>query len=107
LRIDVFDLSFARSVFFVIELVQTESGIQMPVKALAGARRNGIAGAHDGSLKVAVTQVPEKGKANKAIAKVIAFELGLKNSQVELSSGATSPNKSFVITEVEFTELNK
>lgn len=79
----------------------------MPVKALAGATRNGIVGTHDGSLKVAVTQVPEKGKANKAIAKVIASVLGLKNSQVELSSGATSTNKSFVITGVEFTELNK
>lgn len=90
----------------MIKLVITEFGIQLPVKALAGARRNGITGTHDGSLKVAVTQVPEKGKANKAIGKVIASELGLKNSQVELSSGATSTNKVFVITGIDPQELN-
>ncbi|NQV28796.1 MAG: DUF167 domain-containing protein [Rhodopirellula sp.] len=89
-----------------IRLVQTESGIVLPVKAQAGARKNGITGEHDGQLKVAVTQAPEKGKANAALAKVIANELGLKKSQVELGSGATSTSKSFVITGIEFTELN-
>jgi len=69
----------------VIDLVQTERGILLPVKAQAGARKNGITGQHDGALKVSVTQAPEKGKANKALAKVIAVELGLKNSQVELA----------------------
>jgi len=89
-----------------IRLVQSESGIVLPVKAQAGARKNGIAGEHDGMLKVSVTQVPEKGKANKVLAKVIAQELGLRNSQVQLSSGATSSSKSFVISGIDFTDLN-
>jgi len=90
----------------VINLVQTDEGIVLPVKAHAGARKNGITGEHAGALKVSVTQAPEKGKANKALAKVIASDLGLRNSQVDLVSGATSTNKSFIITGLEFTDLN-
>jgi uncharacterized protein len=90
----------------VIRLEQTAAGVMLPVKAQAGARKNGIAGEHDGALKVSVTQAPEQGKANKALAKVIAQALGLKNSQVELSSGLTSPNKSFLIVGVEITDLD-
>ena len=90
----------------VINLVQTDAEILLPVKAQAGARKNGITGEHDGALKVSVTQAPEKGKANKALTRVIALELGLRNSQVALRSGATSTNKSFIITDLEFTDLN-
>ena len=90
----------------MIDLVQTERGILLPVKAQAGARKNGITGQHDGALKVSVTQAPEKGKANKALAKVIAAELGLKNSQIEIGSGGTSSSKSFVIIGIELSDLN-
>lgn len=89
-----------------IRLIQTDSGISLPVKAQAGARRNGITGEHDGQLKVSVTQAPEKGKANKALMKVIAQELGLKTSQIELISGATSASKSFQVVGIGFTDLN-
>ena len=89
----------------MIDLVQTDQGILLPVKAQAGARKNGITGEHDGLLKVSVTQAPEKGKANKALAKVIASELGLRKSQVELSNGATSTVKSFIITGLELADL--
>ena len=65
--------------------------------ALPGARRNGIVGAHDGRLKVAVTQAPEKGKANQAIIKTLADLLGLKRSRFELLSGATSSQKILLI----------
>ena len=50
----------------MIRLVTNSSGVVLPVKAQAGARRNAITGEHDGALKVAVSQVPEKGKANAA-----------------------------------------
>ena len=97
--------SFTGALSTVINLVQLENGIQLPVKAQAGARVNGITGQHDGALKVSVTQAPEKGKANKALVKVLAAALGLKNSQVELSSGAASPAKSFVVSGIELSDL--
>lgn len=84
----------------MIMLDVSPKGIVLPVKAHAGAKRNAITGEHAGALKVAVTQAPEKGKANDAIIEVIADALGLKRSQIELLSGQTSSQKKFLIREV-------
>ena len=56
-------------------------------------------------LKVCVTQAPEKGKANKAIAEFLAKTLGSKKSQIELISGETSHHKKFSIRGITLQEL--
>ena len=89
-----------------IQLDATPSGIVLPVKAQPGARRNGITGEHAGALKVAVTQAPEKGKANDAIIDVLVEALGLKRNQIKLISGATSPQKKFLVTGLTRQELD-
>ncbi len=76
-------------------------GVVLAVHAQAGARRNEIRGEQDGALKVCVTQAPEKGKANKAIRKLLADSFRLKASQVELLFGDTSPKKKFLLRDVE------
>lgn len=90
-----------------VRLVQTSEGIVLPVKAQPGARRNGVVDEHAGSLKVAVTQAPEKGKANDAIIAVLADLLDLKRSQLELVSGSTSSQKKFRVTGVVLDELHR
>jgi len=89
----------------VITPVQTDEGT-LPIKAQAGARNNGITSEHDGALKVSITQAAEKRKANTALARVIAVEPGLNNSQVDLNSDARLTHKSFIVTGLEFTKLN-
>lgn len=84
-----------------------EQGVVLPVQAQPRAKKNGISGCHDGALKVQVTQVPEKGKANDALVKAIAKELDLRKSQVQLLSGATSTRKKFLVTGVGIPELQK
>lgn len=79
----------------------------MPVKAQPGARRNGVVGEHAGSLKVAVTQAPEKGKANAAIIEVLADLLELKRGLFQLVSGATSSQKRFLVSGVSFDDLQQ
>ena len=79
----------------------------MPVKALPGARRNGLAGVHAGVLKVQVTQAPEKGKATAVVLDTIAEALHLKRSQVTLLSGATSPKKRVLISGLSAAELTE
>lgn len=69
----------------------------LPVRAHAGARRNAAGGEQDGALRVQVTQAPERGKANKAIVELLAKQLRLKKSQIELVSGETAPQKRFLI----------
>jgi uncharacterized protein (TIGR00251 family) len=72
-------------------------GSILPVRAHAGARRNELGGEHGGALRIAVTQAPERGKANKAIAALLAESLGVRKSQVELLSGETSSQKRFLV----------
>lgn len=89
----------------MIDLESHAAGTILPVRAQPGARRNEIRGEQDGMLKVCVTQVAEKGKANKALIEVLAKGLSLRKSQLELLSGETSSHKRFLIHDITPTEL--
>jgi len=88
-----------------IDYEATDAGILLAVQAQPGARRNGIVGVHGGRLKVAVTQVAEKGKANAALVAALAAGLGVKRSQVRLASGPTNSQKRFLVTGLTVDEL--
>ncbi len=75
-------------------------GVVLQVKASPGSKRDELRGEQNGSLKVCVTQAPEKGKANKAIQKLLARSLGLRVSQVELLAGETNSQKKFLLRDV-------
>ena len=89
----------------MISLEQHAAGVILPVKAQPGSRRNALCGEHAGALKVSVTQAPEKGKANEAIAKVLRSALDLRKSQIELISGQTNSQKRFLIRDINANEL--
>jgi len=91
----------------MVDLQPTARGIVLPVHAQPGARQNAVTGVHAGRLKVAVTQAPEKGKANQALVKLLAELLGLKRSQVVLMAGDTSQHKKFLIAGVNLETLHK
>ena len=91
----------------MIELSPHPRGTILPVRAHAGSRKNGILGVHNGMLRVAVTAAPEKGKANKAIIEVLADELGVPKSSIELVAGETSPQKKLLIAGVDADRLQK
>ena len=82
-------------------------GAILPVRAQPGARRNEIRGEHEGMLKVCVTQVAEKGKANKAIVELLGKQLGLRKSQIVLLTGETASQKRFLIREVSAASLSQ
>jgi len=89
----------------MIEIEQTSEGAVIQVKALPGSRTNEVRSGQNGMLKVSVTQIPEKGKANKAVQGQLAKGLRLRNSQIQLISGETNPFKRFLITGVTVEEL--
>jgi uncharacterized protein (TIGR00251 family) len=89
----------------VIQLETHRAGVVLPVRAQPGAKRDEIRGEQDGELKVAVTQAPEKGKANKAIIELLARRLRLRKSQVELLAGANGNHKRFLILGVTLQDL--
>jgi uncharacterized protein (TIGR00251 family) len=81
----------------VIRIEAHAEGVILAVRASPGARRDEIRGEHDGAIKVAGTQAPEKGKANKAIIELLAKNLKIKRSQIELLSGETTSQKRLLI----------
>jgi len=91
----------------VIALTAHEGGTILPVRAQPGARKNAILGERGGSLRVAVSVAPERGKANAAIEEVLADAIGCKASQIGLLSGETSRTKRFLISGVTPDELQR
>jgi uncharacterized protein (TIGR00251 family) len=81
----------------VIAISPHAEGSLLAVRAQPGARKNAVIGEQGDALKIAVTAPPEDGRANQAITELLRDWLGLKRSQVELASGATSRNKLFLI----------
>ncbi len=70
------------------------SGATLSVRVTPKASRNKIA-EEDGKLRAYVTVVPEDGKANKAVEKLLATALGIPKSRLTLTHGATSRDKVF------------
>ena len=75
-----------------------DNGLCLRVRLTPSARRDGFDGVMEnanglGVLKASVTQVPEGGKANKALIKLLAKEWKLAKSQLDVLQGQTSRNK--------------
>ncbi len=89
----------------MIELAAHTDGVILPVRAQPGAAKNGVRGEQNGMLKVCVTQVAERGKANQAIVELLAKSLGVRRSQIELVVGELQPQKRFLIRGVTVEQL--
>ncbi|MBB4211115.1 hypothetical protein EV659_103116 [Rhodothalassium salexigens DSM 2132] len=80
---------------------RAEGGLRLRVKLTPKAGRTGIQGvettAQGPALKVQVTAVPEKGRANAALTAFLAKRLGLAKRDVTLEAGATSRHKTVFI----------
>jgi uncharacterized protein (TIGR00251 family) len=80
-----------------LNVTGTDGGSLIEVKVSPGSSRDAVRGESGGRLKVAVTAPPERGRANAAVAKLLAKELGLPRSSVELVSGERSREKTFLV----------
>ena len=68
------------------------------VKVVPNASRNRVAGLYADGIKIQTSAPPEAGKANRAVAEILAEFLGVKPGQVELASAPANPRKQFRIT---------
>lgn len=80
-----------------LELTAVPGGTRLRLRVKPGAKTNALVGAHGGALKVAVAAPPERGKANRAVVKLLAATLGLPASAVTITAGETSQDKVVVI----------
>ena len=95
-------LSDASSDAGALPLESSARGVRLFVRLTPKASRNaiqGIAAEADGGcvLKVAVTAVPENGKANQALVKLLAKAWKLPKSAVSITAGATDRRKTLLI----------
>lgn len=97
--------SVARVGRFMCRLDVHARGVVISVRTQPGARRDAIVGEHGGALKVSVSQPPEKGKANRAVAELLADRLELRRSQVRLLSGEASRDKRFLLVGVRVDDV--
>jgi uncharacterized protein YggU (UPF0235/DUF167 family) len=81
--------------------------IQLPIKAVPGSSRDGLAGWLGDTLKVRVTAPPERGKANAAIEAVVAHALGLPRRSVRIIAGKTASRKVLEIEGLSEAEIHR
>ena len=67
------------------------------VQAKAGSKYEKVEKINPTLFRVAVKERPQKGKANEAIQKAIAKQLGIPKIGVKLKSGATAKRKVFEV----------
>ena len=71
-------------------------GAEIAVRVTPKASRDRIL-VEDDTIRVYVTTVPEDGKANKAVVKLLSKALGVPKTRLDLIRGATTRDKVFRI----------
>ena len=90
-----------------LPIEQDGEDVLLWIKAVPGASRDQIAGLVGDRLKVRISAPPEDGKANKAICKLLAKALGVRNAQVSIESGQANPEKIIRIAGVTTNDLRR
>jgi len=73
-----------------------EGGVEIDIWVVPGSSRPGLAGLHDGALRVRVGAPPEGGKANSEAARLVAEAAGGRRGIV--IRGATSRRKVVMVS---------
>jgi hypothetical protein len=76
-----------------LELTPWRGGTRLRLRVKPGARRAAVLGVHAGSLRLAVAEPPERGKANRGVLRALAGLLGIAPGEAELTAGAASQDK--------------
>jgi uncharacterized protein len=82
-------------------------GCRIDVRLQPGARRDRIVGLHGARLKMTVTAPPERGKANDALARLLADALQVPASRVRVVAGFTSRDKTLRIDGLAVEEVRR
>jgi uncharacterized protein len=81
------------------ERLARERDILLAVKVTPRASRSEITGfGEDGSLRVRIAAVPEKGKANEELRSLLSRYFGVARSNIQIVSGETASHKRVRIT---------
>lgn len=81
--------------------------VQLHVRVTPNASRNEITGFTDDVLRVKISAVPEKGKANKELIDYLSRVLGIGKTSMRLLKGQTSRSKVLAIDGLSREEISR
>ncbi len=81
--------------------------MKLAIKVVPGSSREGVAGWLGDALKVRVRQVPEAGKANQAVRRLLSAALDVPLDKVQIVAGKSSPHKTIEIFGLDETEVRR
>jgi uncharacterized protein (TIGR00251 family) len=81
--------------------VGKNGAVVLRVHVQPGAGRTAIQGTHGDALKVSVAAPPEAGRANDAVAKLLAETFAVKGDAISIVGGQTSRSKRFEVKGLE------
>jgi len=88
-----------------LAIKQTGEGVTFSVKVVPGSSKNAITGLLGSALKVNISAVAEKGKANQGLIKLLARILGRPRSAIVITSGTSSPHKEVFVAQMTVVEF--
>jgi uncharacterized protein (TIGR00251 family) len=81
----------------MLDVATTNTGVILSIRTQPRSSKNRIVGEYGGRLKLAVTAVAERGKANKAVIELLADTLHIGESSIHIISGGSSQDKRVMI----------
>jgi uncharacterized protein len=85
----------------VLQYTERDGALIFTVRVTARASRSGIAGEHDGALRVRVAAPPVEGAANEELVRTLARALKVPSRAVEITTGHASKVKQVRVTGAE------
>jgi hypothetical protein len=76
-----------------LKIQEVNDGVVFAAKITPSSNRTAVTGLFDEMLKIKVSAIPQKGKANKCLLEFLAKQLDVKKKAVSIISGQTNPIK--------------
>ena len=77
----------------MLNLLETEEGIILPVRIQPRASKDEIVGEYNGALKIKLTSPPVEGEANRRCIEFLSKRFKIAKSQLEIIKGEKSKDK--------------
>ena len=90
-----------------INMHEHTDGITVDVRVQPRSSKNSIVGVYQGALKIMLNVPPVDGAANAACCELLAKQLGIAKSAVEILRGHTSRSKTVKIKNVKTEDIYK
>jgi uncharacterized protein len=91
----------------LLNYTEEDGALVFAVRVVPRASRSGVAGEHDGALRVRVAAPPVDGAANEELARTLARALGVAARDVEITGGHSSKLKQVRVMNAERVRLEQ